>query len=208
MSSETFRLRPTTYSALCRAPDSAFVRGLINLFADAAGTIAGPVAGAAIKSGVDLTSRLASLLGADGVQTRFGTLSGNALDESGYRVFAGVPTSAVDADELIMRNGQLMRKGTSNNAATIDDSDYIVIALEYRSTLVDTNFGQVSILSFHQRWLECREKLLGGDGAGAKGALTKLLVEVAASPDLTESDRLGVIAAYRAAFERYFDGRQ
>ncbi len=192
------------YSALCRIADSGFARSLINLFADTASTFAGPVAGAAIKGRVDLTGRLATLLGADGVHTRFGTVSGNALDVSGYRVHAGVAADALDGDDLTIRGGQLVgRRRKDGSISTIDDCDYIVVAIEHRATLVEADFGQVSILPFHQRWLECRARLLERDDAGAKAALTKLLVETAASPDVTEADRLGLIAAYRAAYEQW-----
>jgi hypothetical protein len=191
------------YAALCRFADSGFARGLLNLFSDAAGAAAGPVGGAVVRGATDMTARLASLLGADGVQTRFGTLAGNVLDTSGYRVFAGIPSDELDADDLQMRGGQLVRQAKDGTATTIDNVDYLVVALEHRSTLVDDQFGQVSILPFHARWNESREKLLTSDKEGANATFQKLMIEVASSPDVTEADRLGLITAYRAGFEQW-----
>jgi len=191
------------YCALCRFKDPGFARGLLNLLSDAAGVVGGTAVGAIAKTGVDLTNRLGTLLGADGVDTRFGMLNGNALDTSGYRVFAGVSSTDLQADELAMRGGQLVRRQPDQSEVTIDDIDYLVIGLEHRATLVEDSFGQVSILPFHIRWEEVRKKLLAEDKDGAKEALKGLLIEVASSPDVTEADRLALIAAYREAFSKW-----
>jgi hypothetical protein len=191
------------YAALCRFKDAGFARGLINLLSDAAAVAGGPVVGAAVRAGADLTNRLGSLLGADDVETRFGVLTGNALNTSGYRVFAGTPASMLSEDELAMRDGKLVRRESGQPTASIDDIDYLVIALEYRSSLVDDSFGQVSILSFHEHWEEVRARLLRADKSRAVEALQDLLVQVAASPDVTESDRLALIASYQGEFDKW-----
>jgi hypothetical protein len=191
------------YTALCRFKDAGFVRGLLDLLSDAAGAVAGPAVGSVAHAGVDLTKRLGTLLGADGVETRLGMLNGNALDTSGYRVFAGVPASDLSTQELAMRDGQLVRRRDDGSEATVDDIDYIVLAVEHRATLVEENFGQVSILPFHTNWDVVRTKLLEGDKDGADGVLRRLLIEVATSPDVTEADRLNLIACYRGAFDQW-----
>lgn len=191
------------YVALCRFKDTGFARGLINLLSDAAAAAGGPMVGAVVKTGADLTNRLGVLLGADDVDTRFGILTGNALNTSGYRVFAGTPASMLSADELAMQDGQLIRRERGRSVSSIDDIDYLVIGLEYRSSLVDDSFGQVSILSFHAHWEEVREKLLRADKAGAVQTLQDLLVEVAGSPDVTEADRLALIASYQGEFDKW-----
>lgn len=191
------------YAALCRFANTGFAKGLLNLVADAASAIAGPVGAVAIETGADLTGRLAALLGADGVDTKFGTLTGNILDRSGYRIFAGVSKEMLNTRSLIMRDGQLYVKRDDGTETTIDDIDYMVLALEKRDTIVDENFGQVSILPFHRTWISTRESLLKGDRDAANLLLSKLLVEVASSPDVTESDRVGLITAYRSAFDQW-----
>jgi hypothetical protein len=118
------------YCALCRITDSDFARGLLDLLSDTAASVGGPAVGAIAKTGVDLTKRLGSLLGADGVETRFGMLNGNALDRSGYFVFAGAPSADLKAGELVMREGQLVRQQAGQPATPIDDIDYVVIGLE------------------------------------------------------------------------------
>jgi hypothetical protein len=69
--------------------------------------------------------------------------------------------------------------------------------------LIEESFGQVSILPFHARWEEVRTKLLQADKESASQALKGLLVEVASSPDVTEADRLALIASYRSAFDQW-----
>jgi hypothetical protein len=194
------------YAALCRVKDSGFARGMLDFLADTAGTVGGATVGAAVHTGVDLTKRLAVLMGADGVETRFGMLNGRMLDKSGYRMMAGVAAKDLNEDDLTIENGQLRRKSGANQ--TIDDVDYLVLAVEYRKTLVDPDFAQVSTLPFHARFDEVRTKLINGDKAGAADALKPLLVDVATSPDVTEADRLGLTAAYRGAFDQWADANK
>jgi hypothetical protein len=194
----------TMYTALCRFKDSGFARNLLDLVADTAGIAAGPVIGAAARTGVDLTKRLATLLGTDGVETRFGMLNGNALDESGYRLFAGAASDELGVAELGIKDGRLLRR-RDGVEATVDDADYLVLALEYLPTLVDEDFAQISILPFHGRFDEARTKLLGNDRAGADAALRQLLIDLATSPDVSEADRLALIASYRGAFDQWAD---
>jgi hypothetical protein len=191
------------FSALCRFKDSGFARGLLDLLSDAAATVGGPAVGAIAKTGVDLTNRLGTLLGADGVETRFGMLNGNALDNSGYQVFAGIPAADMHSGELVMRDGQLLRSVQGGPTVTIDNADYLVLALEHRATLIEDSFGQVSILPFHDRWEEVRTKLLQTDKDGADQALKALMVEIGSSPDVTEADRLALIVSYRSAFDQW-----
>jgi hypothetical protein len=191
------------YMAFCRAKSSGFAKGLLNLFSDTANLLAGPVIGAAAKTSVDLTGRLAGLLGADGVETRFGIMSGNALTTSGYYVHAGIAASELSGEELEMRDGQLFRQNASGVPVSIDNVDYLVIALENRTSIVSPDFGFVSILPFHTRWGAARDKILSGDLVGAKAEMGKLQIEVAGSPDVTEADRLGVIMAYQSAYEEW-----
>jgi hypothetical protein len=194
------------YAALCRFADSGFARGLVDLLSDAAGAVGGPAVGAVAHTAVNLTTRLGSLLGAKGVETRFGMLNGSALDFSGYRILAGVPSIEFDGEDLAMQNGQLVRRASDGSAMTIDDVDYLIVSLEHRTTLVDESFGQIAILPFHARWEEVRSKLLQEDVDGAKQAFRRLLVEVAESPDVTEGDRSALIASYRSAFDQWSGG--
>src|SRR5262249_40600079 len=145
---------------------------------------------------------LGTLLGADGVSTRFGVLDGAALGRSGYRVFAGAGRGALDAKELMMEHGQLMRE-SGGLKASIDDVDYLGGALEDQPTLVDDGFGAISNLPFHALWEPVKVKLLKRDVAGANDALQDLTLSVATSPDLIEGDRLGIMAAYRAETEAW-----
>jgi hypothetical protein len=193
----------TMYIAFCRAKSSGFARGLLSLFSDTAKVLAGPIVGGALQTGVDLTTRLAGLLGADDVETRFGVMSGNALTKSGYYVHAGTPASELTSSELEMRNGQLYRVDDSGKITTLDRVDYLVVAIECRPTIISADFGQVTTLPFHMQWIATREKILAGDVSTSAQEMKKLLIAVAASPDVTEADRVGLITAYRKAFDEW-----
>jgi hypothetical protein len=184
------------YTALCRVSDSSFTRGILDLLGDAAGAIGGPVAGTAVRTGVDMVKRLGGLLGADGVATRFGVLDGSALGSSGYRIFAGAGAEHWSPEGLVMDKGQLRmaRKG----AKTIDDVDYLVVALEYRKTLVSDTFEFNAMLPFHALWGPIKENLLSGNLQQADQLLKDLAMKIATSPDLVEADRYAFLAAYLA----------
>jgi hypothetical protein len=190
------------YAALCRVTDTTFARGMLDLLSDAAGAIGGPAAGAIVRGGVDMTKRLSALLSADGVSTRFGLYDGQALRKSGYRVFAGAGSEALDASALTMKGGQLVQEG-AGAGRTVDDVDYLVVAFEHRKTIVDEGLGEVSELPFHAFWTPVREKLLGNDVTGADEAFRTLALAVVRSNDMTESDRLAMITAYRVEMERW-----
>jgi hypothetical protein len=102
-----------------------------------------------------------------------------------------------------MEDRQLKQRGPDGVYASLDNVDYLVLGLEQVATLVDAHFAQVSVLPFHRHWDEVTTKLLRGDKAGAEGALTGLLIELATSPDITEADRLALIASYRSAFDEW-----
>jgi hypothetical protein len=191
------------YAALCRFKDAGYARGLVNLLSDAATVVGGPAMGTIVKTGADLTSRLGTLLGADDVDTRFGVFTGNALNASGYHVFAGTPDATLNAEDLAMQDGKLVRRVSGSPDAGIDNIDYLVIGMEYRASLLDENFGQVSILPFHARWDEVRTRLLRADHSGALETLKDLLIEISVSPDVTEADRVGLIASYQGEFEKW-----
>jgi hypothetical protein len=193
----------TMYAALCRVADSSFARGMLDLLADAAGAIGGPAAGTIARTGTDMAKRLGGLLGAEGVSTRFGVLDGNALRSSCYRVFAGADSATLGAEDLHMERSQLIRVSDDGTRSTIDDADYLVVALEFRSTLVASAFGGSSNLSFHSFWEPVRRKLLSGDIDGADEDYKKLTLQIASSPDLTEADRLDILRTYRAQAEQW-----
>ena len=188
------------YSALCRVADSKFARSMLDFLSDTASTLGGAAVGSAVKTGVDLTKSLATLLGSDDITTRFGMLNGSILDTSGYRMLAGVTAADLKDEALVVSKGQLVRK-VNGTDTTLDDVDYLVLALEYKKTLVDAAFAGVSTLPFHAKFDEVRTKLVNGDKDGARAALKPLLVDVVTSPDLTEADRLAIHGAYQASFD-------
>ncbi|QCP52772.1 hypothetical protein FAZ95_26930 [Trinickia violacea] len=190
----------TLFAALCRVSDSSFARGMLDLVGDAAEAVGGASVGLVAKSGIDMVKRLSSLLGSDGVSTRFGIYDGDALIESGYRVLAGAGT---DVDQFEVRDGRLQRRNDNGAMASVDDIDYLVLALEYRKTLIDESYATLASMPFHARWIETRKKLVVGETAAAEYDFRQLKTEIVSSPDLVEADRFGVLGAYIAAMEAW-----
>ncbi|MFM0631219.1 hypothetical protein [Paraburkholderia xenovorans] len=187
------------YAALCRVADSTFARGMLDLLADTVSLVGGPAAGLVARSGIALTERLAALLGADGVDTRFGMLNGAALDKSGYRVFAGADSERLAIDELQMKQGQLYHQPPgAAQPATIDDIDYLVIAIEYQKSLVSDEATATANPAFQPVWEALLQKLRDRDEVGAENARNQLMLQIAVSPDLVAADRLALSLAYSA----------
>jgi hypothetical protein len=190
------------YTALCQVVDTKFARSMLDLLADAAGTIGGPAAGTVARTGVDMTKRLATLLGADGVHTRFGMYDGDALRTSGYRVFAGAGEGALDASELAIEQGQLVREN-SGAKTPIDDADYLVLALEQRATLLEPGSLPDSTLPFYGTWSKVKKSLMAEGLEAADKEYKKLIMEITGSPALTETDSMALMVAYRAQIEEW-----
>ncbi len=188
----------TMFAALCRVSDSSFARGMLDLVGDAAESIGGASAGLVAKTGIDMVKRLGSLLGSDGVTTRFGIYDGDALVESGYRVLAG---AGAGVDEFEVKDGKLQRSGA--DGGSVDDIDYLVLALEYRQSLLDEGRAALASLPFHATWTATRKKLVAGEAASADYDFRQLKTEIVGSPDLTEGDRFGVLGAYVAEMEAW-----
>ncbi|KWD78642.1 hypothetical protein [Burkholderia ubonensis] len=191
------------YAALCRVADDGFTRGMLDFVADAAGAIGGPAAGLVAHTGADMAKRLGKLLGAQGVTTRFGIYDGDALRKSGYRVFAGAGAEALQASELSIDGGQLRSRQANGETTTIDDLDYLVVAFEYRKTLVGDAFGANSMLPFTASWNRVKESLLAGGTMAADEPFKRLMTDIAVSPDLIEADRIVLIQTYLAQLNQW-----
>lgn len=196
------------YTALCRVADSGFARGILDLFADAAAMVGGPAAGAVARTGVGLTKRLASLLGSDGVDTRFGMLDGNALRKSGYRVFAGAD-SDFNTDTLHLKQGQLLyRAPGASDSSVIDDTDYLVVAFEFQKSLVSDALVATGNPLFGKTWDAILAKIAAKDHAGVESARNQLILEIATSPDLVNADRFSLTLAYSSVLEQWQEAMQ
>jgi hypothetical protein len=191
------------YTALCRIADSSLTRGMLDLLADAMGAIGGPAVGAVARTGTDLTKRLTALLGAEGVTTRFGVKDGSVLRRSGYRVFAGSELAPELGNADLRVEGGRLALEAGGRSHTVNDVDYLIVALEHRETLVDDAFGLSSTLSFHAGWDHVKTALLRDDGKAADDALLALILRISTSPDLTELDRLRMIATYKRQAEQW-----
>ncbi|MGA7777629.1 MAG: hypothetical protein WCA85_07935 [Paraburkholderia sp.] len=190
----------TMYAALCQIKDSSFARGMLDLIGDTVAAIGGPAVALAATTGINMTKRLGALLGADGVETRFGLYNGDVLGNSGYRVLAGAGPQTAGVQ---MKKGELCRVDDQGKEVTVDDVDYLVIALEYRETLLDQQFGALAHLPFHAKWTELTRKLIVGDDAGADDQFKQLAAEIVTSPDVTEADRLGLLTTYISQMESW-----
>jgi hypothetical protein len=188
------------YAGLSRIVNSDFARGMLDLVGDTVSAFGGPAAGVVASAGINMTKRLADLLGANGVSTRFGVYDGDALVRSGYRVLAG---AGLEAARIEMRDGQLRRTDDAGNLTLIDDVDYIVLAFERKTSLLDQPFGTLTHLPFHAKWTEMSKRLVTGETAGVDELFNQLAAEIVASPDLIELDRLGVLTGYVTQMDKW-----
>ncbi|SAL05174.1 hypothetical protein AWB78_07339 [Caballeronia calidae] len=188
------------YTALSRLSNSSFTRNLLELFSQTASTLGGPAIGFAVTTGVDLANKLGAILGSDDVTTRFGMYDGDALNKSGYRIFAGVD---LDTARLRMHDDQLMRVGDRDALEAVDDSDYVTIALEQRNTLLDEPFGALERMPFHLNWKEAVKKASKNDLAGANEEVSAMFLAIQDSPDLIENDKFEILSMYVAQLEKW-----
>ncbi len=183
------------YTSLCRFNDSSLSRALLGFLAEAAKTVGGEALAAPVKVATDLTGKLQGLLGADGVETRFARLDGDALVESGYRLLAA--SSAALPGALAVADGQVTSGGR-----TVDDLDYMLLEFQHAATLVDDDFAQVSALPFHQHFVAAMQSVAekrGGPSESADDHMVKLETDILASPALVWRDRFWLIQVYAAA---------
>jgi hypothetical protein len=190
----------TLYAGLSRIANSEFARGMLDLVGDAATALGGATVGVVVDAGVNMTKRLAKMLRADGVSTRFGVYDGNALTRSGYRVLAG---AGLGAAKLEMRGGELRRMDEAGNLTSVDDVDYLLLAFEYRKTLLDQPVASLTHLPFHARWTELTKQLVDSKATRVDEYFNQLAAEVVSSPDLTEMDRLGVLTGYVSQMDKW-----
>jgi len=176
----------TMYLSLCRFNDSSLLRGFLELAVKAATAVGEPVAGAVTKGASDFAGGLMNIFKMDGVETRFGRLDGKAVVSSGYRLLAGSSDAALDPQELVLQDGQLIRR-TAGRDATIDDVDYLVVAFEHRSTLVDDTFSLIEAMPFHAHWIDASDKVVRskGDIEAADAEMIELRAAVLHSIQLT-----------------------
>ena len=118
----------------------------------------------------------------------------------------------MDPKDLRVQDGQLVRR-TAGKEAAVDDVDYLVLAFEHRSTLMDDTFSLVESLPFHTYWRAAIDKLLRSGGApeAADAEMIELRSAVLQSPELTETDRLPLLQLYdvkREQFEAQFSPKR
>ncbi|WP_313623862.1 hypothetical protein [Achromobacter sp.] len=185
------------YAALCRFADSSLCRGILDFVSTAVTVLGGPAGGAIVKTGESLLTPLAKLFGTDGVSVRFGVFDGDALRRSGYRVLAGADSQDRLAG-LQLIDGVLHRQQGAGKPEPVNDVDYLVLAFEQRSTLGADMFAAATALPFHHLWKDVSTALIGNNPAAATAAYQSLLIAVAESPQLIDSDRFALLTAYAA----------
>ena len=186
----------TLYTSLCRFRDDSLSRGLLGFAAEAAKAVGGEALAAPVRAVGDLTGKLQGLLGAQGVETRFARLDGDALVESGYRLLAAAPSEDLGT-ALTVRDGQVHSAGRR-----IDDLDYLLLEFRLLPTLVDEDFAEVSALPFHRHFLAAMQAVVEKRGQPSQTVddhMIKLETEVFASPCLVWRDRFWLVQLYTAA---------
>jgi hypothetical protein len=183
------------FTGLFRVTYNDVAEKLIDLVADVGRTVGGEAVGKGADVAKMVYGRLGGIFGMDTVELRVGSYDGNALMASGYRVFAGLPADTIDASQLFMVGGRLHRGTSPGEAKPVTDVDYCVVALEHRASLAEQ--GMLTSLPFHKMWQEVVPPLTQRKAAETEAAFQKLTAAVLLSPQLSETDRLIVLASYQ-----------
>jgi len=193
------------YTALSRVSDSSLVRGMLDLLAVAVGEFGGATGKIVVNTGRSLLDPLGKLIGAEGVNVRFGTYDGSALERSGYRIFGG-SDFPYDMEKLQVIDNRLFLTQDDGTVQPVDNTDYLILALEYHRTLVSdpaSIMGTIANMSFHKNWKTVLEGMRSKNDTAAQEAMGKLCMEVALSPELTPEDHLTVMSGYHKMYSAY-----
>jgi hypothetical protein len=184
------------FCGLVRVVHQDFAAALLDLVAEIGGHIANPVIGEGLEIAKTVYTRLGKVVGLKGVEFLFGHLDGSSLDHgSGYRVFAGTFEKDRVLDDLWMIEGRLWHMNADQIVRPVTEFDYCVLAVERLETRATAHL--LTTLPLHQQWLKVVPHLTGNRLGEAEAEFGKLQSEILLSSNLTEEDRLIVLAVYQ-----------
>ena len=184
------------FCGLVRVEHQDFAAALLDLVAEIGGQMGSPAVGESLQIAKTVYMRLGKVIGLKGVEFLFGHLDGSCLDHgSGYRVFAGTADDDRLLDDLWMIEGRLWHRDERMKVRPVTEFDYCVLAIERMETRATAEL--LTTLPLHQQWRKVVPHLTGNRSEEAEAEFGKLQSEVLLSPDLTEEDRLIVLAVYQ-----------
>jgi hypothetical protein len=122
---------------------------------------------------------------------------------SGYMLIASVDPQTFDVSRGQVVGGRLHWPAHQNGGQEVTQFDHALLALERFETVAEEGTGLAEAL-FGQAWAAVRR---AAKREAAEEALEKLRDTIAASPDLTEDDRLKLLTAYAAAAGKLAEAR-
>lgn len=182
---------------------------MFGVFETLFGKIGGPVA-AGIALAHELLPAMLKCLGRTDVRcllADYRPIGEQSLPTECYLAYLrGDPDRAVDTGNLAVRDRQLVRKDDPN--VSVDDVDYCLIRVQCAATR-----GDYQSLPFHKLWLKAMELTGAQRHQDAQAFMLECSSQILASPDLTESHKIGLLEEYqarilaaRAAVSRTSDG--
>jgi hypothetical protein len=200
-------LRPTPvrsgnlslFVGLYAVPGDDLVKTLLNVMGDLGSSLGAAGLAPAVKTAEAVYGGFGALLGLDTLEPLAEALNGRALPGtgSGYLIVANVPDSALEEQNLFVKEGAL-RDATGK---LVTDFDYCLVAIEHYSSIVEeaTNLAPDLFEEFAQA---VQKSLDDRDQAGYERALDSLIGRIQASTEVIETDKDRLVSGYGSLFEK------
>ncbi len=130
----------------------------------------------------------------DGDHTRF---------RDSYQLDLVTEDETLSAEQLWVRNGELLTGADAANLSRIEDCDYCLVKIDGI-----TARGDYHRLPFHETWTEVQSLIQGQQFEDAKVVFLGLMRALPGSPDITNEDRFSLVKTYTYAFDREVEAAQ
>lgn len=188
------------YVGLFSVPGDDLVKNLLNVVGTVGTALGQPAVSAGLKVADTIYNSFGTLLGLQSINRVVDALIGSALTEegSGYLLVANVGPEAFDPSVARVVKGRLCWPENVKNGQPVVEFDHALLALEHYETIIQADTGMAPAL-FEANWEEVRK---ASSRETAKTALGKLQDAIAASPEITEADRIALLGGYATVAER------
>lgn len=193
------------YAGLFSVPGDDLVRTLLNVIGTVGSALSVPSAGSAVQVAGSVYDSFGSLLGFSQVSQVVAALVGNALTDrgSGYLLLGNFDPARFPLSTARVVAGRLHWPSDIKGGGPVREFDYILLAIERLETVIEPGTNLSSFL-FGPSWKIFRE---AKSREAANEALQGLRDAIAASPDVTEDDRLKLLVSYGSAAESLIAAR-
>lgn len=195
----------SVYAGLFSMPQSDLVKTLLNVVGTVGTALGQPAVSGGLKVAETVYDSFGAFLGLGEVEELTAALIGNALTAtgSGYLLIAKAGPEEFDPRRGRVVSGRLHWPLDRNGGKAVVQFDHALLALEQYDTIIQKGTGLAPAL-FQSQW----SAVLKAPHDQAKAMLGRLQDAIAASPDVTEADRIALIGGYSLTFERLAKARQ